>query len=743
MERLLSSDPSVIGGYRLVGRLGAGGMGVVYLARSPLGTWCALKSIRSEHADDPGFRARFRREAELAARLTGRWTVPVVAADAEARSPWLATAYVPGPSLAEAVARHGPWPEAELFSLGAALAEALEGVHACGLVHRDVKPANILLAADGPRLIDFGIARAVGATALTADGSVIGSPGYLSPEQARGRTVGPPSDVFSLGCVLAHAATGRPVFGSGGAAGVLYRTVHEEPDLHGLPDGLAGIVRPCLSKDPEQRPGIAELRNRLGPFDERVWLPEGLPALVAARAARVLDLPVPDATVADGPAANAEGPDAGGPDAEGLEAKRSDAGRPDATRPDAGTRGDAMGPAAGAPTTRRRLLAASGAVLGVSAAGAGTWWWRWGRPSSSAPAGSARRPRRVVALLGDRSDPAFTAHERGARLAVDQHNQNPSRPFTLALRTADDGGTARRSAATATALAADPDVTVVIGAGTNATVPAAVPVCTRGQVTLLVTRADTDQLDGVNETTTLLLRSTRTAGPPAILRYLNRVVRPSRTVVVHDLTDAADALQTVRIVTVYGKLAGDTTVEEVPAGRDFTATARRIAARPDDAVLFAGVRPDRAAACARALREAGHRGTRVATEHVLGGRFLAAAGRWRVGTAYTDAAVDPRTATFAAAHRDRYGAAPAPWAAEAYDAVRFAAHGLTAAGDEARAALRSELLRRPWQGITRSVRYDPDSQFFEAAEDSGEFLYEVTGGAARFVARAGDLGGTA
>ncbi|WP_406707530.1 protein kinase domain-containing protein, partial [Streptomyces griseiscabiei] len=140
MERLLPADPSVIGGHRLAGRLGAGGMGVVYLARSPHGAWCALKVIRAEYAGDPGFRARFRREAELASRLTGRWTVPVVAADADARSPWLATAYVPGPSLAEAVALHGPWPEARLRGLGAALAEALESVHTAGLVHRDVKP---------------------------------------------------------------------------------------------------------------------------------------------------------------------------------------------------------------------------------------------------------------------------------------------------------------------------------------------------------------------------------------------------------------------------------------------------------------------------------------------------------------------------------------------------------------------------------------------------------------------------
>ncbi|WAZ26217.1 bifunctional serine/threonine-protein kinase/ABC transporter substrate-binding protein [Streptomyces cinnabarinus] len=713
MDRLLPSDPSVIGEYRLAARLGAGGMGVVYLARSPLGTWCALKSIRAEHADDPGFRARFRRETELAARLGGRWTVPVLAADAEARSPWLATAYVPGPSLAEAIVRHGPWPAPQLRCLGTALAEALEEVHGCDLVHRDVKPANILLAADGPRLIDFGIARAVGVTALTTDGSVIGSPGYLSPEQARGRTVGPPSDVFSLGCVLAHAATGRPVFGIGGAAGVLYRTVHEEPDVDGVPEALAGIVRRCLSKSPEQRPQVAELRDFLGPFDERNWLPEGLPALVAARAARVLDLPVPQGTVTDGTRV------ADLADALTLTAE----------------------PATSAPTTRRRVLAAGGAVLGVGTIGVGSWW-RWGRSDPSGTTGSGNLPRHVLGLLGDRSDAVFTAQERGARLAVSEHNADDRRVFDLVLRTADDGGTAKRAAAAAGTLAADPDLVGVIGAGTNTTAPAVMEACAQAGVTHLVTRADSSELSNVNVTTTLLLRPTKTAGPPAILRYLNRVVKPARTAVVHDLSDADATLPTVRMATVHRKLNGDTLLEDIAPDRDFDTAARRITDRDDDAVLFAGIRPDRAAACARALRRAGYRGPCVADEHVLGARFLAAADGWLIGTGYTDAA-DPRIKAFTAAHRARFGAAPAPWAAEAYDAVRFVAHGLTAAGDDARSALRSELLRHPWQGITRRASYDRDSQFFVTGEDAGEFLYRVTDSALRFVSRADDIGGAA
>ncbi|MBG0850348.1 ABC transporter substrate-binding protein [Streptomyces spinoverrucosus] len=708
MERLLPSDPSVIGGHRLAGRLGAGGMGVVYLARLPHGAWCALKVIRAEYADDPGLRARFRREAELATGLTARWTVPVVGADAEAREPWLATAYVPGPSLAEAVALHGPWPEAQLRGLGSALAEALDGVHTAGLVHRDVKPANVLLAADGPRLIDFGIARAVGATALTADGSVVGSPGYLSPEQARGRTVGPPSDVFSLGCVLAHTATGRPPFGTGGAAGVLYRTVHEEPDVDGVPEGLDRLIRRCLAKQPELRPSARELLDEFGEFGDFAadsWLPEGLPALVAVRAARVLDLPVPEPTVLSGPAPVEP--------AEAAEAPPS--------------------------PTRRRLLVA-GAALGVTAAGGLGAWWRWGPGNATANTGSARRTRHVVALLGSPDDALHQHQARGARLAVEQHNKDARRTVDLVLGTADDQGTAAGSAAAAARLAADPAVSVVIATGGNVTAPVALRPCTDAGLTVLFTRADTEDLNNVLTTTGLVLRPTQTLGPPAVLRYLNRVVKPARTVIVHDLATEKESLTVIRIATVHGKLDGETVVEDVAADADFTAAARRIAARPQDAVLFGGVRPDRAAACARALRDAGHRGARVAGEHVLGAPFLAVGEDWRIGAGYTDASADPRTKAFAAAFRARHGQAPGPWAAEAYDAVRFAAQGLASLGDDDRRALRAVLLRRPWQGITRRIAFDAVWQYFKAEEDAGAFLYRVTGGAARLVARSDDIG---
>ncbi|MBZ3905818.1 ABC transporter substrate-binding protein [Streptomyces scabiei] len=268
MERLRSSDPARIADHRLLGRLGAGGMGVVYLARTPSGSLVALKVLAAEYAEDAGFRERFRREVDAARRIRSPWAVPVVAADADAEAPWLATAYVPGPSLAEAVASYGPLPEHGVRVLGGRLAQALAEVHRAGLVHRDLKPGNVLLAVDGPRLIDFGIARAPEDTALTATGFVIGTPGYLAPEQADGRgdrAIGAAVDVFSLGCVLAFAATGRPPFGTGALDALLYRAVHDPADLDGVPTPLSDLLARCLEKDPAHRPEVEELVRELLP----------------------------------------------------------------------------------------------------------------------------------------------------------------------------------------------------------------------------------------------------------------------------------------------------------------------------------------------------------------------------------------------------------------------------------------------------------------------------------------------
>jgi ABC-type branched-subunit amino acid transport system substrate-binding protein len=263
--RLLPSDPTALGGYRLLGRLGAGGMGVVYLGRTDTGELAAVKVTQAEHADRPDFRPRFRREVAAARRVTSPWAAAVLGADPDAPEPWLATAFVPGPSLGEAVGAHGPLPERSVRKLGEAVARALDAVHAAGLVHRDVKPGNVLLALDGPRLIDFGIARAVDDEGLTSSDVVVGTPGFLAPEQAeaRGADIGPASDVFALGCLLAYTATGRPPFGRGAVDALLYRTVHDEPDLDGIGGGLAAVLTACLAKDAGARPTAASVADAL------------------------------------------------------------------------------------------------------------------------------------------------------------------------------------------------------------------------------------------------------------------------------------------------------------------------------------------------------------------------------------------------------------------------------------------------------------------------------------------------
>ncbi|MGH3270699.1 MAG: serine/threonine-protein kinase, partial [Trebonia sp.] len=259
VKELQPGDPQVIGPYRMVGRLGQGGMGQVFLGVSPGGRPVAVKAIRPDLASDPQFRIRFAREVAAARTVSGMFTAMVVGADVDGPIAWLATAYVPGPSLAEAVNEHGPLPEASLLALAAGLAEALAAIHAAGVTHRDLKPSNVLLAEDGPRVIDFGISRAAESTTLTQTGLTIGSPGFMSPEQAIGTEVGPPSDVFSLGTVLAFAATGKGPFGGGTTASLLYRVVHETPDLDGVPAAVRPLIERCLVKEPAQRPTAVAL----------------------------------------------------------------------------------------------------------------------------------------------------------------------------------------------------------------------------------------------------------------------------------------------------------------------------------------------------------------------------------------------------------------------------------------------------------------------------------------------------
>ena len=293
MKPLAADDPRVIGEYRLRARLGAGGMGRVYLGLSPAGRAVAIKVVHPDLASDADFLRRFGQEVAAARAVSGIYTAPVVASGLNERPPWLATAFVPGPPLDQVVGENGPLPEQALWPLLAGLVEALQAVHACGVVHRDLKPANVLLATDGPRVIDFGIARAADGTSLTAAGVVFGTPGYMSPEQAEGRGAGPASDVFALGCVVAYAATGTGPFGTGTAAAILYRVVHAEPVLDGVPPRLRPVVAACLAKDPAARPSLRRLSGMIaggmdttGPSAVAFW-PSSVARLIGAHQARL------------------------------------------------------------------------------------------------------------------------------------------------------------------------------------------------------------------------------------------------------------------------------------------------------------------------------------------------------------------------------------------------------------------------------------------------------------------------
>jgi serine/threonine kinase PknH len=291
MEPLSANDPRMIGEFRLHSRLGAGGMGQVYLGFSPAGRAVAIKVIHSQFATDPEFLRRFSHEVTAARSVGGMYTAPVVDSSVTDTSPWLATAYVPGPPLSVIVAKHGPLPEAAVWRLAAGLAEALRAVHAAGVIHRDLKPANVLLADDGPHVIDFGISRPFHGTQLTSAGMVIGTPGYMSPEQAKTGPAGPASDIFSLGCVLTYAATGNPPFGGDNPASVLFRIVSAEPDLSQVPPRLRQVIEACLKKDPAQRPEPAQviaMISALGPETPATlgsFWPEDVAQVIAAEGA--------------------------------------------------------------------------------------------------------------------------------------------------------------------------------------------------------------------------------------------------------------------------------------------------------------------------------------------------------------------------------------------------------------------------------------------------------------------------
>lgn len=716
MRPLRPADPSAIAGYRLLGRLGSGGMGVVYLARTAGGGLAALKLILAEHAADPGFRERFRREARVAERITGRWVVRVLGSDPEARAPWLATEFVPGPSLAEAVGLHGALPEPTVRALGARLADALTGMHEAGLVHRDVKPGNVLLALDGPRLIDFGIARSAGATALTATDAMIGTPGYLAPEQARVTgtdEVGPPSDVFSLGCVLAYAATGRRPFGTGGVAAVVYRTVHEEPDLDDVPRALLPLVTACLAKDPADRPTAAEVRASLGPADGSAddWLPPGLPALIAERSARVLDLPVAEPTVV---VSSAEG--------------------------------------ARTSPSRRRFLALGSAVA-VAGAGGVTAFLVNREPGGSGTAGPpVVRPTYTIGVQTDLSGPRKAdgrAQERGARLAVETFNARSDRPFDLALKARDDGGDPRRAAAVAQEFVKDPAVMAVIGPTTRETVIAGANAYFASRLVLVAVAIGIDQGDLTLPSVSPVYRELRVPHDSLQLPVTSiALVRGAkRTAVVLDRAAGDFGWRTANSArTTMGAVGELVTIHQIAAEtEDFGPVVRAALADRPDVVLFAGASPRRAGLCARELKRQGYQGLRGGIEYALGPDFFSAAGPaaegWYFGTTYVDPALVPAAKKFTAAYRKRWGlrgSAPVErFAVEAYDAAMCLAERMTGLVSSqqlqiTRTAVRGAMHAFTFQGVAKPYGFDSQNVMMFKYNDE-LFLYRIERGVPRYV----------
>ena len=270
--------PEYAGHYRLESCLGSGGMGVVHMARSASGMKLAVKVVHAQFAKDPDFRGRFRQEVAAARKVSGAFTAPVVDADPESERPWMATLFIPGPTLSDQVKRNGPMEPAQLRRLMAGLAEALRDIHRAGVVHRDLKPSNVLLADDGPKVIDFGISRPMDSELRTETGRLIGTPPFMAPEQfRRPREVGPSADIFALGSVMVHAATGRGPFDSDSPYIVAYQVVHDEPDLTGVPDEVAPLVLRCLAKEPEDRPTpdelMRELRSVAASYDTQTFIP--------------------------------------------------------------------------------------------------------------------------------------------------------------------------------------------------------------------------------------------------------------------------------------------------------------------------------------------------------------------------------------------------------------------------------------------------------------------------------------
>lgn len=734
MRPLRPTDPECVGPYRLLARLGAGGMGVVYLARSPGATVAAVKLIHTARSGDADFRARFRREVEAARSVDSAWVAPLLDADPDARDPWLATTFVPGPSLAEFIDLYGPLPCRTVRILGHRLADALHAVHRAGLVHRDVKPGNILLSLDGPRLIDFGIARSPDGTVLTSNGVIVGSPGFLSPEQAQARntSIRSPSDVFSLGCVLAYAATGVRPFGGGVAAAALLRTVTEDPDLDDVPQELAPLVRACLSKRPADRPDTASVRRALAPVegeDIESWLPEPVTRFIAARSAEALQLLAPGPLRSPAPS-----PQASWADMSTVTSAPSDQGR-------------SGGPA------RRGLLFLGGTAVGIATAGTAIAWWSSTRRNHTGSAGGPPdRPVLTLAFHGDLSGAAHAsgrAQERGARLAVEYLNAQPARPFRLALRVHDDGGVPERAITVAKRLVADPAVQAAVGPTTDA---CALAVVNTYHAASLPTVAVSPGVDigtredgtGIRPLAYILGRPNDEGMGPPCGTYLLGVANAQRLALLDDQEQGELSWKICRSVASIARNAGrKSTIRPVPRVMDPDAVAAEVKASGADGLLFTG-NERRTAAIARSLQKARFTGARMGLVRGYGPAFLAGAGAAAEGWGFTASFVDadeiPAAKAFATAYRKRFRTPPPPYAAEAYDAVLFLAEAMVSGRSPV--TDRGSILRRTrdirYEGITRTLDYV--DQQWGVYDSEGLFLYRVNDGMFRFLGQYNRVG---
>ncbi|MEO3752371.1 bifunctional serine/threonine-protein kinase/ABC transporter substrate-binding protein [Streptomyces sp. B6B3] len=773
-EALAAGDPRQVGRYRVLARLGAGGMGLVFLARSPGGRPVAVKVVRAELADDPRFRQRFAREIAAARRVNSFFTAGVVDADPEGSPPWLATAYVAGVSLVEAVTAHGPWAERSVRALGAGLVEALEAIHGVGMVHRDLKPSNVLLAPDGPRVIDFGISLAVEDTGLTQTGSVVGTPGFMSPEQLTGAPVGPPSDVFALGAVLAYAATGSGPFGTGSAHGINFRAVYEPPELGGVAPGLRELLWRCLEKDPGRRPAVAELLDRLAEADDATGDAEaGPPAATALGTADWLPAPVADTV---GQANNAVLPSTPPPPAATPTAPTTPPATtptpPTApplstTAPTATAASTTPPPPAGAPSgylppgftpagppvppntkprvSRRALLTGAGATAAVATVGGLVW--QLTRPDGSEDGdptgdggtggngwaadgegeeGVVSRTVRIAVhapLTGSASAMGSDALE-AARLAVDDARESGDHPgLRVEILELDDQGMAELAGETADTAIADPLVLAVVGPVLSAAVQSAAP--QYGEAGLAIVTPTATNMSLTQQGYPTFLRATPNDEQVGtdIGQFL-ALQEVTSVMLVDDLTEygvtLADAAASV--LTSVGVQVMEESLADTP---DFNALAQTVISSGAEALAFCGSYPE-AGPLAAALSDESWAGIRVSGDGIMNQEFLDLAGPGRDGWYAVCPCSDPSQSSdgrdFADRYETRTGRPPGPHAPRAYDVTMMIIETVAELGEEAdRTTVYEELAGARYDGLTGEIRFDANGEY----RGSGTELFHV------------------